>query len=365
MQPSLRTSPVVSAATARRDRRALLPAAIERALEWVLSAPIRDADGVLRSWSGGARASFRYPEATGFLVGVLLDLHRRTGAVELLHEARRSAVALAGLAHASGGFGRDRALYAFDSGVCLAAWTRLLALDGSDAHPGVARAARGTALYLHEALVARRAAHLVASGEPLPPRRWSATFGPHQLKAVHALLAAERLGLVADAEASVSVRSWAGEVCARYWHDDHFHWHPEHCASYAHAHCYALEGLLAYRRDGVNVARAAALARAGAEWLGRVQDTSGAIPTWPGAADEPALFAADVTAQAVRIWAVVDRVRFAAPIELALDFLETLTESSGAVRYAATNDERSSWATLFTIQARALARLGPSDDPIA
>jgi len=363
MQPSLQPSPAMSAAPVRRDRRAHLPAAVERALEWVLSAPLRDDDGVLRSWSGGARAGFRYPEATGFLVGVLLDLHRRTGAAELLHEARRSAAALVGASHASGGFGRDSVLYAFDSGVCLAAWTRLLEYDGHDPHPGLRDATRETARYLEDAFRERRAAHDAASGEPLAPRRWSSTFGPHQLKAVHALIAAERLGLVSGA--SGAVRTWADEVCARYWHDDHFHWHPGRCATYAHAHCYALEGLLAFRRDGQLGERATALARAGAEWLAQVQDPSGAIPTWYGTADEPALHAADVAAQAVRIWAVLDRARFAAPIERALRFLEGLTEPCGGVRYATTSDERSSWATLFTVQAVALARLGPSDDPIA
>ncbi len=254
-------------------------------------------------------------------------------------------------------------LYAFDSGVCLAAWTRLLALDPPGAHPRIAEAARATALFLVDALRARRAAHDAASGERLAAQRWSVAFGPHQLKAVHALIGAERLGLVAGA--SAAVREWARAGCLGHWHDGHFHWHPGRCASYAHAHCYALEGLRSCRRDGVDVEGGALLSRAGAHWLAAVQDPSGAIPTWHGDADEPALLAADATAQAVRLWAVLDRDRFAAPIERALGFLESLTEPSGAVRYAASNDERSSWATLFTIQAMALTRLGPSDDPIA
>ena len=106
-------------------------------------------------------------------------------------------------------------------------------------------------------------------------------------------------------------------------------------------------------------------AGAGGQWPGAGQDPRGATPTWRGDAGGPALLAADATAQAVRRWAVLDRDRFAAPIERALGFLESLTEPSGAVRYAASNDERSSWATLFTIQAMARTRLGPSDDPIA
>lgn len=364
MHSSFPSSRPADAPPRRRQRRAALAPSIERSLEWVLREPVRDADGVLRSWSGGARPSFRYPEATGFLIGVLLDLYRRTGASELLHEARRSATALVGEAHESGGFGRDLTLYAFDSGVCLAAWLRLLAIDGHDAHPLVAEGAARTARFLAGALASGHAAVAAADGTPLAPRRWSLSFGPHQLKAVNALVGAERLGLVSPGTIA-AVEAWARGTCASHFHDDHFHWRADRCASYAHAHAYAIEGLLACRRDGVPVKGGAALCRAGGEWLARVQAPGGAIPSWHGEGDELPLLAADATAQAVRIWAVTDRERYGEPIERALRFLDTLTEAGGGVRYAATHDERSSWATLFAIQAVALARLGPSDDPIA
>ncbi|MFN7953549.1 MAG: hypothetical protein U0610_17615 [bacterium] len=357
---AIRTPPSPRAVEPRARQ---LPADVERMLTWLLAGPVRDADGCLKSWCDDARPGFRYAEATGFLVRVLLDLHQRAGSDELCREARRSARALVSEQHPSGGFGRDDALYSFDSGVCLSAWLRLLEIEGGAADAEIPAAAAAAARFLDAAVRARHAALRVADGTPIAPARWSLAFGPHQLKAVHALTRAERLGLARRASATALAPTQ--RIAAAHWHDDHFHWSPSHCASYAHAHCYALEGLLAHQRDGLAPPRARAMLAAGADWLARVQSASGAIPSWHGDAAEPPLHPADATAQAVRIWVVVDRARHAAAIERALAFLDSLTEPDGGVRYAASRPERSSWATLFAIQAKLLARLGPSEDPIA
>ena len=89
------------------------------------------------------------------------------------------------------------------------------------------------------------------------------------------------------------------------------------------------------------------------------------MPRWWGRPGDSADRAADATAQAVRLWCVVDPDRFRDNVERGLEFIGQLGDSSGGVRYTPEHDDLNSWTTVFAMQAHLLNRFGPGTDSIA
>lgn len=142
-------------------------------------------------------------------------------------------------------------------------------------------------------------------------------------------------------------------------HDGRFVTHAGSERTYLHAHCYAVEGLLCLARLGrpeiVPVCRRAA------EWLLSVQEDSGALLAWHDGESSWGAAHADAIAQAVRIWACVDRVEYAAAIARSLDFLAGLQSAEGGVYYHPGSGDVNSWATIFAVQAVQWARVGAEE----
>ncbi len=339
------------------------PDAIERMARWLASPAVRDHDGMLRSWSNPDHPGYRYPEATGYAVRAWLDLHRRSGERRWLAEARLSADALRAAADpATGAFGRGEFLYAFDTAVCAAALLDVMVADGgSPVAPALARALDFVAGCLARGVgVVRRD----GGDSPAGPSGWSHAFGPHLLKSAAVLARARDAGLTWSTDVDVEQR--VAELCARGLDGSRFHSPATPGATYLHAHCYAVEGLLELSRSAsMPSADFRTLAAAGCEWLAGVQDAAGALPRWWLEPDRAEQRAADATAQAVRLWCVVDGSRYRRHVERGLAFLAALENPSGGVRYSPEHDDLNTWTTVFALQALLLDRLGSSVDPIA
>jgi hypothetical protein len=74
-----------------------------------------------------------------------------------------------------------------------------------------------------------------------------------------------------------------------------------------------------------------------------------------------ALFAelrADATAQAVRIWSLVDRAAFHREIAAGLRFLASLATDGRGIRYSPDKADINVWATIFAVQAYEWAEQG-------
>jgi len=326
------------------------PAAFDpdRARQWLLGPAVVDGDGQVRSWANPDHPGYRYPEAAG----LLLSLHAVDGhpwpqggdatieriATTLLHTAEADAL------------GRDGARYLFDEGIALAGLVRYARRGGNVPRERI------------EALQARFVARLRRREvvAPQQPARWSTTLGPHMLK------------LAVTVGAWPDVTPQLRRVLVDLWVDLAAHCdagrfvtagHPDGGRrTYLHAHCYAVEGAL---RLGVGDLLTAddsrhsrRLAQAGATWLATVQRPGGGFPAWHDGVNGWGPEPADVAAQAVRLWTLIDRDHYATSIERAQGFLARLTAPSGALRYHGDSRDENTWATIFAVQAEGFARAG-------
>ncbi|MEM6293848.1 MAG: hypothetical protein AAGA54_21410 [Myxococcota bacterium] len=271
------------------------------------------------SWTNPLHPGYAYPEAAGLLIRWMAQRDRLppTAVLESLVDAvQRDAVGRAGIT------------YAFDTGVVL---TGLDAVVPDDPRWTAARSR------LAERLRAR------AVTTPTVAPRWSTTPGPHMLKLAVGTLVRARRGAATPLRDVLA--AWPFEQ-----RDDGLLHTPPHAATYLHAHAYATEGLLALAQLGVDTANAAAIA---IDALARMQSPDGSLPAW---SDGTVPGRCDTTAQAVRLFILHDRERLRGAIETGLAFLDRHTDERGATAYEAGSDDRNTWTTLFTAQARAWAR---------
>jgi hypothetical protein len=296
--------------TLRPDRDALL--------RWLVSPAVVQPNGEVMSWVG--RGAFAYPEAGGFLLR-LLELERKAeGCADAVGDwlarcVRDDAVR------------RDGVRFTFDLGIVARgllahAERRLVGIDEIE----------DAAQLLSAELVLGRA------HDGAPTGRWSGEFGPHLRRTAFTIHAY-----------SLPLES----TCEELWRKTGGHDFdpraptPGASATYLHACAYALEGtvVLASRYgDDDRVYEAM-------EWFARLQRPSGGMPAWADGERGFGPTRADATAQAVRLWAWLDRRRWEEPIARGLDWLARATVPGGGVRYADDCDHQNTWATVFTIQA--------------
>lgn len=299
---------------------------------WLQSDQVVAADGGVRSWWNPDRPGYRYPEIAGLLLNLLTQRNGHPG-------LRRSiAAGLAADTNSDGAIGRDGVGYTFDTAMSLSGLLREQAATGTLPDPDLpVRQYRS----LRAGLRARRA---TAPATP-PAGHWSTTYGCHLLKTTLALTAFSRatgedVEDLVDQLISDLVPLAAG---------GRFRIHKDATVTYLHAHCYAIEGLLALSAAAPGSVHAEI--EAGAEWLARVQDPTGGLRAWHDGAAAAGDLRADATAQAVRIWSLVDREAFNEPISAATKFLTQLLAPGGGIRYGPDSQDVNSWATIFTVQA--------------
>jgi hypothetical protein len=267
----------------------------------LVSPALRAADGRVRSWIG--EGSYAYDEATALLARYRVWAGLGDAAPALVRRLDR------------GWLSRRGVEYAFDTGLGVR-W----------GGPGLA-------------------AELIASlrdgdaRKPASSANWSDRVGPHHLKILPEL---RRCG--------VSVDDVAESIVARAWTGQRFVIDAPSGATYLHAHCYALEGLVGLGGWGDVVL-------SGLDWLAQEQAQDGSLPAWVGRSDPRR--PSDTVAQSVRLWSAVDSVRFAGSIARGLDWLASMQAPDGGIRYAPTHPERNTWATIFAAQAVEWARVPP------
>ncbi len=310
------------------DGTASTPATLdrERCRAWLLGPQVVDGDGRVWSWHADAHPGYPYPEAGGLWLGwaahALPVDHPRTLAVArwLSHEIAADRI------------GRDGLAYTFDLGVVLRGLLAWWQVGGRPPRDVLA----GGATRLCTAIRCRRA---IWGGEARADR-WSTRFGTHQRKLLFALAAIERAELCVVGRARDVLLEDIEARCAQ---------------PYLHAHAYALEGLALAAGTGLVGAQAAAALDHQLDLLAAAQRSDGGIPACrPLDAGEQPPARSDVTAQAVRLWAIRDRRRWRTSIASGLGFLARMARGDG-VRYDDRCDDRNVWCTLFALQAAELA----------
>jgi hypothetical protein len=318
------------------------PGLDRRMLEFLTDRGVVGRDGEVMSWLNPAHPGYPYPEIAGYLLSLLalegewtLELRDRI--------ARRLVTDMS----PAGGVGRGGADYVFDSAMALAG---LVAHDEAGGSlPDAECLGR-----LHEFIVRTLTARRGFIGEADADRdHWSASYGCHLLKTVIALTAYEARHPAAAAKPLVD--RLVSEL-TRLYDRGRFRANARSPISYLHAHCYALEGLIVVQRRGrIGVAD---LVEGGAAWLAEIQDDGGGIRAWHDGRRPSGSLHTDATAQAVRIWCLVDPVGYREQIERGVAFLGAMAMASGGLRYEPGSDDANTWATIFGLQAIRWAREG-------
>lgn len=292
-------------------------------LEWLLDGPARDPSGGVWSWANPHGRGFAYLEAAG----LLLSLHAESIARGHASAAvRADAERIVGwiLPRLRGGVvahcGAD---YAFDTAIVVAALDRWSA--AVDDRSLVVRGAVANGRSFLRACLRDRVGQRGLDDDG----HWSRAFGPHLLK----------LGLVLDGPVLDGLADQFIDTC---WDGEHFRVHARSSSWYAHAHAYALEGLLALRARGYAVDMS--VVDAGLDTLRRAMRETGTTT--------------DVVAQFVRIgllrgWAPEDD-----GLLVAWERIAGRRHPGGGMLYRAGAKDVNTWATVFTVQAHRWSRIG-------
>jgi hypothetical protein len=187
-----------------------------------------------------------------------------------------------------------------------------------------------------------------SAGRLTAQTRWSLAFGAHQAKVCGALLDTGRLlGPLPGLGDAVSACAAAALDVQE--DDGRFRIHAASPMTYTHSHCYAVEGLL--RCAAAGHTEQLKRAEAGAAWLAAAQRPDGSLLAWHDGHTASGPPRADATAQALRIWTLTGRDRFAGPAARARAFLAGLWAPPRGLRYEPGSDDLNAWATIFAAQA--------------
>lgn len=282
-------------------------------LDWLLEGVCRGPHGEIAGWVTDGCPAFWYPEVGGYYLVFCAYLSQVFRDPRYFLKGLDCLDWLASSVGPTGGVGKEEVEYVFDTamvlrGVSLAASQKISLLSKmSEFCLGNIREGRaGTAFSAHGS-------------------RWSQGVGGHLFKAAAVL---ERFsGFRCWDMISTQVRRAGTED------------------SYLHAYCYGLEGMLLQgERAGGNCS-----ILEGAEVLSRAQAREGGLPShFPGSGFP---LRSDVTAQAVRIWCLVDPERYRKHIRGALEFLRGLVSPEGGLWYEPDSPCVNVWSTIFAIQA--------------
>jgi hypothetical protein len=292
-------------------------------VEWLLNGPVRDTLGGVWSWANPWGRGFPYLEAAGLLLSLHCEsLARDEDSPRVRHDCERIVSWI--VPRLRGGVVAHRGGdYAFDTAIVIAGldrWSRV-----SDTRSLAVRAAiAGGRTFLRSCL-----SDSVGQRGREDDGHWSRSFGPHLLK----------LGLAVEDPALQSLADQFVDTC---WDGEHFRVHANSSSWYAHAHAYALEGLLALHAQGYAIDMS--VVDAGLDTLRRAVRETGT--------------STDVAAQLVRIgllrgWASEDD-----GLHGAWERIASRTQESGGVLYRDDSEDVNTWATIFMVQARRWSRIG-------
>lgn len=308
---------------------------LDSMLRWLQSEQVLLPDGAVLSWHNLDHPGYVYPEAGGLLLSLLAS-----ESVAQNPASTRIACRLASDVSPAGGVGRNGHEYLFDTAIVLSG---LLAYERAGGVLGDRFLPQRLFNFVVRHIEQRCATRVPICDDSL---RWSASYGCHQLKT--ALAIGAYWDRTADARCPLLIKQLVHDLIPL-GTDGRFHIHAHSRATYLHAACYAVEGLLAAWRYGW--ADVEATVRASADWFASVQYPHGGLRAWHDGIHAYGEYRADVTAQAVRIWLCVDRIRFASAIDRGLTFLAQLQAPSGGIRYHPGGADINTWSTIFTVQA--------------
>ena len=307
---------------------------------WLRSDAIVRADGAVLSWANPQRPGYGYPEAAGLYLSLASAASSRRD--EDGATLDRVAAWLCTTIDAAGGVGRDGISYLFDSAVALVGLLRYRAAGG------------GAAVEEPIHRLRRFIAAQIGAGAGVVPvaavadGRWSTQFGAHLVKCLHGMhLYALAFGERLPDEQLTALINRSGQ---------------QPSPIYMHPFCYEQEGHVVVAHYGL--AGLFEPVDGALDLLSALQQADGSILAFANGMDGFGEPRTDATAQAVRLWVLRDRQRYAAEIARALAFLAAAQSPQGGIRYTPERDDICSWSTMFTVQAVEWFLHGPRLDEL-
>jgi hypothetical protein len=310
---------------------------------WLQGPEVVTGDGSVLSWANPAHPGYSYPEIAGLLLDLLAQDPESDAEIRW-----RIATRLSRDVHPDGGIGRGGTRYVFDTAMVLSGLIAQRRAAGDLPDPELpARLFE----FIATELRARRAATSPTSGSGA---HWSTSYGCHLLKTALAITAYREC--YGDPRAAALVDQLVSDLTPLF-EDGRFRIHQHEEYSYLHSNCYALEGLLAIEAASPRGWIRPTIRR-GAVWLSRIQDECGGIRAGHNGYAAFGELRGDATAQAIRIWSVVDRNAFGPEIEAAVAFLDELRVEGAGFRYSPNSEDVNTWVTIFASQALAWSKEG-------
>ncbi|MEO8603663.1 MAG: hypothetical protein ABI629_13905 [bacterium] len=307
---------------------------------WLLSDDIGARHGAILSWANPHHPGYAYPEAAGLFLSTVCGSAFAAQAWQA--PADRSAAWLCAALDADGGVGRGGITYLFDSAVALAGLLRYRAAGG--------RVGGDEPIHRLRAFIC---AQIPAGVAVLPPSasadgRWSTQFGAHLVKCLHSLhLYAAAFGDRVRDDLVAALINRSGH---------------QPSPLYLHPFCYEQEGHFIVAHYGLPSLFEPV--DGALDLLVALQQPNGGLLAFANGMDGFGEPRADATAQAVRLWLLRDRTRYAASIARGLAFLASCQTAAGGIRYAPARDDVCSWSTMFSLQAVEWFATAPRPDEL-
>jgi hypothetical protein len=313
-------------------------------LRWLIGRSVVGSDGTVLSWSNPRHPGYPYPEIAGYLLRILSEEGDLT-----LGPRDRVATRLVTDVSPAGGVGRGGADFVFDSAMCMGG---LIAHEAAGGMVPDGRVIDRLFDFVTENLAAHRGYRGLADALP---EHWSVSYGCHLLKTVIPLCEYN------DLRPMSTTRSLVERLVADLmplYDGGRFRVNFLSPLTYLHAHCYALEGLLVVH--GRRYGDFSDVIEGGARWLADIQQPEGGMRAFHDGKVPFGTLHTDATAQAIRIWSLVDPTAFQEQIDRGLGFLADMSTPSGGLRYEPGSDDVNTWATIFGLQAVRFASEGGS-----
>lgn len=313
-------------------------------LRWLVGRYVIGSDGTVLSWFNPRHPGYPYPEIAGYLLRSLSEEGDLT-----LGLRDRVAIRLVADMSAAGGVGRGGTDFVFDSAI---------AMSGLIAHEAAGGTIPNSRVIdrLFDFVAENLAAHRAYRGQAdALPDHWSVSYGCHLIKTVIAL--SEYNDLRPMSTTRSLIERLVSDLMPLY-DAGRFRVNYVSPLTYLHAHCYAVEGLLVMH--GREYGEFSNILEGSARWLADIQQPEGGLRAFHDGGEAFGTLHTDATAQAIRIWSLVDRAGFSEQIERGVAFLADMTAPSGGLRYEPGSDDINTWATIFGLQAVRFANEGGS-----
>ena len=344
---------------------------LESAIIWLTESGIQTENGAFQAWYDCKKNdySFSYPEITGYSISLLLHIHRHMRDEMTIKKAISAGNWLLKIQKDNGpfyskyfngscGYDYEKSLYTFDAAVCARGLLDLFKATLDEKY--LQATTKITDWLLKQQLPNGSFPGTSHKDEIVIDNHWSRMSSCHHLKIILTLLDLYKLvGSEKYLISSKKLFNWGKSLSRK----NGMYALSEQCEeTYTHAHNYAIEGLLK-AWDFFKDATFLESAIAGAKWLAAMQNNDGSFWNFYNT-KRKRIKVSDATAQALRIWVILERngVRlFSENIGKSLQFLSKMQclspnkQSNGGIFYGQQEknmiEHVNSWATFFTIQA--------------